>query len=225
VAIDCPQAGTYTLTARTTNAPTLQAVKNITVTRAQIGLKAKDQTIYQGNAPAPFELELTAGELKSSDTLDNSFAVQYLCSAHADSPPGVYDIFIDSLTQTADNNYEILSIDKGVVTIDGPKFNIKFRGVSNGTMLAEINNWRVLEENFTTGYDIAAGSRVRFSAIPDTGYRIKKWVVNGTEIMRSDNPAEYDTSVYITTDSLQQDVAVVVYFENDVCELTYSAGV
>lgn len=220
--LSADQAGIYELKASATlGGKTLKASKNIVVEKAQIALKAVDQYLSQGNTPAPFTMQLTAGELKMGDSLDTAFNVQYRCIATADSPPGIYGIFIDSITQLT-SNYEISEIEQGIVIIDGPAYNIKFRGVSNGTVTALINNWKVLEQNYAAGYDIAAGSAVRFSAIPASGYRVEKWIINGNEVKKGDG--SYDTSAYITTSSLNQDVLVEVYFEPHQCQLTYSAG-
>lgn len=216
------QAGTYELTATAVlGEKTLKVTKNIAVNKAQIALKAVNQFISQGHAPGAFTMQLTAGQLKLEDSLDDIVQVQYSCIANSESPPGEYDIFVKSLTPLS-NNYDILRIEQGTVTIEGPTYNIKFRGVSNGSVQVLINNWRILEQDFVTGYDIAAGASVRFSALPDSGYRVEKWIVNGNEVKKSDG--SYDTSPYITTNNLNQSVEVDVYFVPDMCSLTYSAG-
>jgi hypothetical protein len=215
------RAGTYQLDATATlGATVLKVTKSITVNKAQIAVKVKDQMLNQGDPLEPFALELTSGEMKLEDSLDTVFTVEYLYTVNSSSPAGVYDVFIGNITQ-AGNNYEVLSVSKGAVNIEGPKYNIRFHGISNGSVLAEVNNWRVLDEDYNSGYDIAAGAHVRFSAVPDAGYRVEKWVVNGIELMKDQ---AYDTSAYITFNSLSTVLQIEVYFVPDMCDLTYSAG-
>ncbi len=173
------------------------------------------------NADNPaFAVELVDGTtMKSGDTLESKFTISYSCPAAKYSPAGVYPIFL-SAKENGTENYVATTVD-GTLTITGPQYNIRFRGVSNGRVTALINMWKVLPEDFSNGYNIDEGSTVRFTAIPYTGYRVEKWAVNGVEILR-EGSAGYDTSAYITTSSLSKDVVVEVYFVPDMCSLTYS---
>jgi hypothetical protein len=50
----------------------------------------------------------------------------------------VYDIFINSFQEKNTANYSITAVAKGQLTVTGAKYNIKFRGVSNGKVTALI---------------------------------------------------------------------------------------
>lgn len=217
------KAGSYTLTARTTGTPNLQVTKNIVVNKAQISVAVQDQVVFLGNELDPFKLILTAGELKFQDSLEDTdintgtgtFIVEYGCDANIHSA-GVYNIFINAIRERNTSNYEIISTENGSITVEGPKYNVKFHGVSNGTVTALIDGWNLKDQNFTTGYDIAQGANIRFTAIPNSGYRVEKWVVNGVPKM--------DSSQYSTIQSLKADISIEVYFIPDLCTVTYSAG-
>jgi hypothetical protein len=220
-------AGGYKITAYTLNpsapgARALQVAKSIFVSRAPVTIAVVNQE-KEINADNPaYAVELAEGtEMKFDDTLESNFTISYSCSAAKSSPAGVYPIFL-SAKENGTENYDVTTQD-GTLTITGPQYNIKFHGVSNGRLTALINGWKVLPEDFAAGYDIAAGSAVRFTAVPNIGYRVEKWVVNGVEALK-DGSAGYDTSAYITTGSLSQDVVVEVYFVPDLCALTYGVN-
>lgn len=209
--------GSYTLTA---SSGTLQVSKRVVVSKQPITVKVVDQVRGLNSAGSPFEVGLLDGTMKFDDTLEGMVTLE--TNAVADSPAGVYDILITAIAPELTGNYQI-STQKGTLTIVGQHYNIKFRGVANGQVTALINGWNVLTENFSSGYTLNAGSTVRFTALPNTGYRVEKWVVNGNSIMINGG-AEYDTSAYITTSNLQHNVTVEVFFVPDMCEITYSAG-
>jgi hypothetical protein len=218
------KAGSYTLVARNTGVPSLQVSKNIEVYPAQISLAVKEQVIYQGNPPQPFELELSAGEMKLDDSLNSSFQVEYECTADENSLPGNYNIFVTGISGASLGNYEILEMENGRVIVEGPKYNVKFHGVSNGKVTALVNGWNMKDENFSTGYDIAQGASIRFNAIPDPGYRVEKWVINGFTKMKEGSESEYDTSLYSTIASLGAHITAEVFFVPDLCEISFSSG-
>jgi hypothetical protein len=218
-------AGSYKITATyTVNTSSgtriLQVTKSIFVNRAPVTVAVVDQ-VKEINADNPaFTVEMVDGAtMKFGDTPESIFTISYSCAAAKYSPAGVYPVFL-SIKENGTENYAVTSVN-GTLTITGPQHNIRFHGVSNGRVTALINMWKVLPEDFSNGYNIDEGSTVRFTAIPDTGYRVEKWAVNGVEILR-EGSAGYDTSAYITTSSLSKDVVVEVYFVPDLCSLTYS---
>ena len=229
--LEANQAGSYQLTAECTTTAAcgkLKVVQTVDVAKRQIAVKAVDQTRVVDTQNAPFALELTSGTLRSPDTLDGILATPtFSCSAVEDSPAGTYGIFVSNVALNTQGslNYTLASVQDGTLTVRADtQYTIKFRGVANGKVTALIDNWDQRSQNFTTGYVLDKGTAVRFTAQPDAGYRIQKWVVNGVEMMKSENSSEYDTSTYVTMNSLGMDLTIEVYFVPDMCEVDYATG-
>lgn len=81
-------------------------------------------------------------------------------------------------------------------------FNVvEVDGLSNGILTAMVNG-----ESLISGGEVVAGNDVLFSAVPDNGYQVKEWTLNGNVV--SGNVA----NTYSVT-NISQDITVTVKFE------------
>jgi hypothetical protein len=100
------------------------------------------------------------------------------------------------------NNWEWYWMINTFVVSEAIDFIVDFSVVGgNGSIAATADAVAI-----TTGDNIMAGSQVVFTAIPDTGYQVKTWTVNGTVV------TSYTELTY-TIPSLTADVNVTVEFE------------
>jgi len=88
-------------------------------------------------------------------------------------------------------------------------------GGENGSLSARVA-YGGISTDYSSGDDIVPGSRVDLIAAPDSGYRVKEWVVNEQTVT---------DSVYgvYTLDDVDMDFDVTVEFEEGVNPLTYAA--
>ena len=98
-------------------------------------------------------------------------------------------------------------------------------GGTNGTLSASASRKNMegySKPSFTSGEELHEGSVVALIAVPDSGYRVQEWRVNGDVVQTTGGVAELGTS--LTLENIAEDTEISVQFVEIGDRITVSAG-
>ena len=98
-------------------------------------------------------------------------------------------------------------------------------GGTNGTLSASASRKNMegySKPSFTSGEELHEGSVVALTAVPDSGYRVQEWRVNGDVVQTTGGVTELGTS--LTLENIAEDTEISVQFVEIGDRITVSAG-
>ena len=138
----------------------------------------------------------------------------------------------DNRTYTIDNVQEDQSIEPKwealetyAVTYSVVDTNGGSEGGTNGTLSASASRKNMegySKPSFTSGKKLHEGSVVALTAVPDSGYRVQEWRVNGDVVQTTGGVTELGTS--LTLENIAEDTEISVQFVEIGDRITVSAG-
>ena len=138
----------------------------------------------------------------------------------------------DNMTYTIGNVQEDQSIEPKwealetyTVTYSVVDTNGGSEGGTNGTLNASASRKNMegySKPSFTSGEELHEGSVVALTAVPDSGYRVQEWRVNGDVVQTTGGVAELGTS--LTLENIAEDTEISVQFVEIGDRITVSAG-
>ena len=138
----------------------------------------------------------------------------------------------DSMTYTIGNVQEDQSIEPKwealetyAVTYSVVDTNGGSEGGTNGTLSASASRKNMegySKPSFTSGEKLHEGSVVALTAVPDSGYRVQEWRVNGDVVQTTGGVTELGTS--LTLENIAEDTEISVQFVEIGDRITVSAG-
>ena len=138
----------------------------------------------------------------------------------------------DNRTYTIDNVQEDQSIEPKwealetyAVTYSVVDINGGSEGGTNGTLSASASRKNMegySKPSFTSGEELHEGSVVALTAVPDSGYRVQEWRVNGDVVQTTGGVTELGTS--LTLENIAEDTEISVQFVEIGDRITVSAG-
>ena len=138
----------------------------------------------------------------------------------------------DNMTYTIGNVQEDQSIEPKwealetyAVTYSVVDTNGGSEGGTNGTLSASASRKNMegySKPSFTSGEELHEDSVVALTAVPDSGYRVQEWRVNGDVVQTTGGVAELGTS--LTLENIAEDTEISVQFVEIGDRITVSAG-
>ena len=138
----------------------------------------------------------------------------------------------DNMTYTIGNVQEDQSIEPKwealetyAVTYSVVDTNGGSEGGTNGTLSASASRKNMegySKPSFTSGEKLHEGSVVALTAVPDSGYRVQEWRVNGDVVQTTGGVTELGTS--LTLENIAEDTEISVQFVEIGDRITVSAG-
>ena len=138
----------------------------------------------------------------------------------------------DSMTYTIGNVQEDQSIEPKwealetyAVTYSVVDTNGGSEGGTNGTLSASASRKNMegySKPSFTSGEELHEGSVVALTAVPNSGYRVQEWRVNGDVVQTTGGVTELGTS--LTLENIAEDTEISVQFVEIGDRITVSAG-
>lgn len=158
---------------------------------------------------------LSVNGLVSGDSAEGMFALSLLDTSTpvADLNPGSYTIlagWAPGIAQSALTDKYTVAFGTDDLKVTAMSYNVKFASGSNGS----VNARNADNIPFSSGNSVPADTNMTFSAVPDNGYTVDTWTVNGI-------PTDYTTlSVSMP---LTEAMEVYVTFKPQTYSLTFDA--
>lgn len=92
------------------------------------------------------------------------------------------------------------------------KYTVTFSASENGSLSASVDG-----SSIDSGALVKAGKNIVFTAVPDPGYRVAAWIVNGETVSGA-------TGLTYTHENLREDIEVIVTFAEPETPQVWSSG-
>ena len=108
----------------------------------------------------------------------------------------------------------IVTLVNGIYTVTGDSYLVQFSSGSNGRLRALEGDNKI---EMTSGDLISSGRELTFIAMPDEGFTVDYWTLNGEKLIG------YIANTYVI-DSLNDQINISVYFKPVTSNINFSAG-
>lgn len=221
---------TITVGSTTVSKSLTVAKRAVTVTAPKINNDNKlslDEVTSGGFVLSSHLKDITVSVSLTGDYGDsaNGYEKLFALTGGPQEKTGNYDIYVGYAENSETQQVDFLSkyiptFVKSVVTVTTDSYTVTFSPGANGGLKAY--NITDSSQPFASGASIARNSGLFFTAVPDSGFAVSKWLVDGDEVT-SDTQGVTINGSDLSIAALTRDITVSVEFSNQVHQLTFSA--
>ncbi|MFI3227602.1 MAG: fibronectin type III domain-containing protein, partial [Clostridia bacterium] len=206
--------GTYTILATYTDSDdkTSMASTNVTVGKKDITITAPSREIAW-NGLDNTNTDVTVTETDYSDVtitdgtegytfsetygINDIYYIYYKLSEAMGDYTINFGINADSITDGKYTDFTSKyspTLVSGTYEVTGTVYKVDYSADTNGTLIAKYGTDNIYIQ---TGNNVLENNKVTFTATPETGYTIEKWVINGNEYRNTDDNTFYTEKTYV----------------------------